>query len=199
MLSFLVKRLFQGIFVIVGLSILIFIIARIVPGDPARMSLGPRAPQFAVDELRREMHLDKSLPVQYFYWAEGVFRGDFGKSINTKRAVNTDIRDSCLQHWNWPSCREFCLSFWQSCWAARSETSRQVGGQPDTWAVICRHRPPAFVVAELLLLLFGYVWPIIPCAGKAQPETVPPHTLRAFHARQSSYGELTAFFTPWRI
>jgi len=93
MLSFLVKRLFQGIFVIVGLSILIFIIARIVPGDPARMSLGPRAPQFAVDELRREMHLDKSLPVSVLLWAEGVFRGDFGKSINTKRAVNTDIRE----------------------------------------------------------------------------------------------------------
>ncbi len=91
--SFLLKRLLLSIFVIFGLSIVIFIIARVVPGDPARMALGPRAPEEVVQRLRQEMYLDKALPEQYFYWIKGVSTGDFGRSLVTKRAVSEDIKE----------------------------------------------------------------------------------------------------------
>jgi peptide/nickel transport system permease protein len=196
MLSFLVKRLFQGIFVIVGLSILIFIIARIVPGDPARMSLGPRAPQFAVDELRREMHLDKSLPVQYFYWAEGVFRGDFGKSINTKRAVNTDIREflpATLELALLSGILFIILAILLGLLAAKHHdkwVDNLIRGLSYVGIAL-----PAFVVAELLLLLFGYVWPIIPVLGRLSPETgAPTHITGLFTLDSLLTGNFTAFF-----
>ena len=64
LLLYTLKRLFLAIFVLIGLSILIFVIARVVPGDPARLALGPRAPQSTVNELRREMHLDQPLAVR---------------------------------------------------------------------------------------------------------------------------------------
>ena len=51
--SFLLKRLLLSIFVIFGLSIVIFVIARVVPGDPARMALGPRAPEEVVQKLMK--------------------------------------------------------------------------------------------------------------------------------------------------
>lgn len=93
MIRFLIKRLIQGIFVIFGLSIFIFVISRIVPGDPARLALGPRATEEAVNELRQEMHLDDPLPQQYKYWISGAIKGDFGKSLNTKRPVIEDVKE----------------------------------------------------------------------------------------------------------
>ena len=91
--SFILKRLLLSIFVIFGLSIMIFIISRVVPGDPARMALGARAPEEVVQRLRQEMYLDKPLLEQYVYWIGGVFSGDFGRSLITKRAVSEDIKE----------------------------------------------------------------------------------------------------------
>ncbi|MCK5093215.1 MAG: ABC transporter permease, partial [Spirochaetes bacterium] len=57
-LIFILRRLAYSLIVVICLSILIFVIARIVPGDPARMALGANAPQWVVDNLREEMNLD---------------------------------------------------------------------------------------------------------------------------------------------
>ncbi|MGQ9825380.1 MAG: ABC transporter permease, partial [Desulfotomaculales bacterium] len=91
--AYILRRFLLSVFVLLGLSILIFVISRVVPGDPVRMALGPRAPQYAVDSLRREMHLDKPLPAQYYYWVKGVLTGDMGMSLTTKRPVTQDIRE----------------------------------------------------------------------------------------------------------
>ena len=89
----LLKRIGLSIFVLIGLSMLIFIISRVIPGDPARIALGPRTPEWAVQELRKEMYLDKSIPIQYAMWVKGLFQGDFGTSLLTKRPVSVDIRE----------------------------------------------------------------------------------------------------------
>jgi len=78
--------------VLFGLSILIFIIARIVPGDPARIALGPLATATQVEELREEMGLNASFPVQLWSYLSGLVQGDLGKSLLTSRPVMDDIR-----------------------------------------------------------------------------------------------------------
>jgi peptide/nickel transport system permease protein len=88
--KYIFKRLLHSILVLLGLSVLIFIIARVVPGDPARMALGPRAPEEVVEKFRKELHLNDPVYVQYYYWIKGAVRGDFGYSILTKRSVTTD-------------------------------------------------------------------------------------------------------------
>jgi len=80
------------LFVLFGLAILIFIIARIVPGDPARIALGPLATATQVSELREEMGLDASFPVQLWSYLSGLAQGDLGKSLLTSRPVMDDIR-----------------------------------------------------------------------------------------------------------
>ena len=67
-LAYFAKRIGLSIFVLLGLSIVIFTISRIVPGDPARISLGANATEEAVALLREEMHLNDPLPMQYVYW-----------------------------------------------------------------------------------------------------------------------------------
>lgn len=167
MFKYLIRRLVQCIFVIIGISILIFIIARVVPGDPARMSLGPRAPQHVVDELRCEMHLDKPLPIQYAYWFKGVITGDFGRSLNTKRPVLKDVVEFL------PATIELAL-FSGLIFISISIVLGLVAVRyRDTWVDgLIRALSysgiaiPAFVVAVLLLLLFGYVWRVIPVLGR---------------------------------
>lgn len=78
--------------VLLGLAILIFVIARIVPGDPARISLGPMATAEQVRELQDEMGLNDSYPVQLWNYLSGLAQGDLGKSLLTSRPVMDDIR-----------------------------------------------------------------------------------------------------------
>ena len=92
MLSYLLRRALTLLLVLVGLSILIFIIARIVPGDPARIALGPLATATQVEELREEMGLNASFPVQLWSYLSGLVQGDLGKSLLTSRPVMDDIR-----------------------------------------------------------------------------------------------------------
>lgn len=91
-LSFLARRIFQSIFVLVGLSMLIFFIARLVPGDPARMAAGQRASPEVLEKLRENMHLNEAIPVQYGYWIRDALQGNFGISLITRRNVLTDIK-----------------------------------------------------------------------------------------------------------
>lgn len=92
MLSYLMRRALTLLLVLFGLSILIFIIARIVPGDPARIALGPLATATQVEELREEMGLNASFPVQLWSYLSGLVQGDLGKSLLTSRPVMDDIR-----------------------------------------------------------------------------------------------------------
>jgi peptide/nickel transport system permease protein len=92
--QFLLRRIFHSLFVVIGISMVIFVVARVVPGDPARMSLGENAPIYVVEALRKEMHLDRPIYIQYVYWFCGVLRGDFGKSLVSNRPVLDDIRET---------------------------------------------------------------------------------------------------------
>ena len=93
-LSFLIKRVLWSVLVLVGLSMVIFVIARVVPGDPARMALGPRATPEQVATMQAELGLDQPILQQYALFIEGLTRGDLGKSLLTERPVNDDIRET---------------------------------------------------------------------------------------------------------
>ncbi len=90
---FLGRRLFQSIFVLFGLSILIFLLSRVLPGDPARMALGARASQESIERMREEMQLNRPLTDQYIYWLGNALQGDLGRSLVTRRQVIDDVRE----------------------------------------------------------------------------------------------------------
>ncbi|WP_256301875.1 ABC transporter permease [Haloarchaeobius salinus] len=89
--SYLIKRGLSTIPMFVGLSVLIFTLARVIPGRPARLALGPRASDEAVQNLRDQMGLDKPLWEQYFDYVGGVVQGDLGQSLISNRNVATDL------------------------------------------------------------------------------------------------------------
>ena len=172
---FLVRRLIDSIFVLLGLSMVIFVIARVMPGDPARMAVGARAPQWVVDRIREQMHLNDSLPVQYYYWLQGAVQGDFGLSLVTQRPVTTDIIEF------FPASLELVLF---------SGLLSAVGGiglgivaarYKDTWVdnavrVISYAGivTPSFVFAILFVLLFGFALHWFPIIGRLSEQTAAP-------------------------
>lgn len=81
MRSYLVRRLWQSAVTLVGVSVLVFVILRVIPGDPAKMLLPEGAPQSAVEELNRHLGLREPIWVQYGIFLRSVVRGDFGQSF----------------------------------------------------------------------------------------------------------------------
>jgi len=73
-LKHVLSRIATSLIVLVGVSMLIFFIARVIPGDPARIALGPSATKEAVADLRLALHLDESIIVQYGYFVQGFLR-----------------------------------------------------------------------------------------------------------------------------
>ena len=68
-----------------------FVLTRMLPGDPVLAALGQDAPPEVVAEMREEMHLNESIPVQFFYYVTDILQGDFGTSISYNRPVTTLI------------------------------------------------------------------------------------------------------------
>lgn len=87
MLKTIVQRLLQLIPILFIVATIVFVITRIIPGNPAATILGPQAPKEAVEALTVELGLDKSLPVQYVNYIGGIVKGDFGKSYHYNQPV----------------------------------------------------------------------------------------------------------------
>jgi peptide/nickel transport system permease protein len=89
--QYLIRRLALMVPVAFLVSVAVFGLIHLTPGDPALLALGEDASPQQVTELRRELGLDRSLPVQYVYWVGRVVRGDLGRSIRNKEPVSRII------------------------------------------------------------------------------------------------------------
>src|SRR5918999_1219878 len=87
MLRFVVRRLLLLVPILLGLSILLFLWVRALPGGPAVALLGERATPEAVEEINELYGFNQPLFVQYFTWAGRLLSGDFGQSIQTRAPV----------------------------------------------------------------------------------------------------------------
>jgi peptide/nickel transport system permease protein len=91
MKKYILKRLLLLIPVLIGVSILIFVIVRLTPGDPARILAGEHATEEYVQATRERWGLDKPMYVQYYIWFKSLLRGDLGRSITTHSPVVEEI------------------------------------------------------------------------------------------------------------
>ena len=92
-LDYILKRLVMSALVLLGLSIITFTLARVVPSDPAALYIGPRARPEQIEAITIKLGLDKPLYVQYLYYLRDALHGDLQKSIATKRPVVQEITE----------------------------------------------------------------------------------------------------------
>jgi len=173
--SFLLRRLLYTILVLFGLSIVIFIISRALPGDPARLALGPFAAEAQVENLRRSMGMDKPLPLQYWTYITGIFRGDFGRSFQTRRNVALDIAHYL------PATVELVLMgiLWTLLLGVPLGVmaARYKDRWPDNLVRVVAFvgvAVPPFVVGLILQLIFSFLLGILPTTGRLGLLTAPP-------------------------
>lgn len=91
-LKLLVQRLWQIVPVLLGVSIIVFLLAHFIPGDPVRLMLGPRAPQDVIDKVRDQYGLNQPIINQYFIYIRNLLQGDWGTSIAFKAPVLELVR-----------------------------------------------------------------------------------------------------------
>src|ERR1700734_1856398 len=91
MLSFLVRRILQLIPTLLFVSILIFSLQHLLPGDPVLVMAGEERAPAVIAQIRQQYRLDRPIPVQYLYWVKGVLSGDFGESLRNKVPVRSLI------------------------------------------------------------------------------------------------------------
>ena len=87
------RRLLLAVPLLLGMSVVVFALMRLVPGDPAVIVLGYKATPDAVQALREAFHLDEPLPSQYLRWLGGVVRGDFGLDFRQNEPIGRMILD----------------------------------------------------------------------------------------------------------
>src|SRR6266536_1559020 len=93
MLTFLGNRLLQLIPTLFFVSVIIFSLQQLLPGDPALVMAGEERDPEVIEQIRRQYRLDRPVPVQYVYWVKGVLSGDLGESMRNK----VKVRDLVLE------------------------------------------------------------------------------------------------------
>lgn len=177
-LRLLAKRLGTSLIVLVGVSLLIFAIARVIPGDPARIALGPNATAEAVAALRDRLHLDDPFVLQYGYFLADLARGDLGISLYTNRPVTRDIAEFL------PATLELVFVAGLMMVAFGLPLGVLSARYRGSWidhsvriVTLLGVSAPSFVWAVIFMLLFAFFIPLFPIAGRiADSFVVPPIT-----------------------
>ncbi len=93
MLGYAIRRLAEMVTVLLGVSVLVFLMIHMIPGDPARISAGLESSPETVEQIRRELGLDQPLHVQFGMFLKGISRGDLGMSYRTNTPVSQEIAE----------------------------------------------------------------------------------------------------------
>ncbi|MDN4608058.1 ABC transporter permease [Sporosarcina highlanderae] len=92
MTKFVIRRLLQTIPVLLGVSILVFSLMYLIPGDPAQIMAGEGASPQTVEQIREKLGLNEPAPVQYLKYMKNVVQGDLGNSVRSNRPVMDEIK-----------------------------------------------------------------------------------------------------------
>jgi peptide/nickel transport system permease protein len=181
-LRYILRKIAIYIFVLLGLSILIFVIGRVVPGDPARLALGPRTPEDVVQNLREEMNLDKPIYEQYVLWLRGVLKGDLGNSLMTRRPVITDLKEFLPATIEVAIISAILMIFIGIFLGILSTkyNNTVLDGVIRIFSYL-GVASPAFVWATIFIFLFGFIWPILPTMGRLSYGVSAPDTITGMY------------------
>ncbi len=166
MASYIAKRLLAAIPVLFGLTIIVFLIMAMIPGDPATAILGSYATPENVAKLNRDLGLDKTLFEQYVIWIGNLFQGDLGRSYTLNRPVLDEVMERfsatlILAGTSLILCSIFGLL------AGIVSAVRQYGWADKiiTLLVLIGISTPSFWLGLLLILVFAVNLRLFPASG----------------------------------
>ncbi len=175
MTKIVLRRLAMLVLVIFGVSVICFVISRLIPGDPAQMMLGPRATPQAIAEMRSRLGLDQPVTTQYIQYMSDLLRGDFGVSIITRQPVLGEL-------WSYiPATLELMLMAMVLSIVVGVPLGVLTALRRDTWvdnlgrglAILGISAPTFWLGLMLMLLLYAELgW--LPGSGRLDIGVTPP-------------------------
>ncbi len=166
MLRYISKRIVEVIPTLIIVVTFVFFFVRLIPGDPAQMVAGAQATQEDIEVIREELGLNEPIPTQYVNYVTGLFSGDLGTSLRTKRPVTTEISNRyantvklTLASLLWSSLVGILLGVWsgknRSKWQDYTGMTLAVSGISL----------PSFWIGFMLIIVFGVNLKWFPTTG----------------------------------
>lgn len=176
--EYLLRRLGLAVLVILGVMLIVFLVSRVVPGDPARLYLGPRASAEKLEEVREDLGLNDPLPVQFVRYVVSTLQGDLGYSFRTKRPILDDLRVRL------PATMELVITATLLALVIGVGVGVMGASKRGRWfdqssriATIAGVSVPAFWLALLLQLLFFSTLDILPLGGRLSQDVWLNHPI----------------------
>ena len=164
--GYILKRLVSAIPVLFGITVIVFLIMAMIPGDPALAILGSYATPENVEKLNRDLGLDQPLVMRYFIWLGNMLTGDFGRSFSLNRPVIDEVLDRfsatlILAGTSFVLCAVFGIA------AGVVSAARQYGfaDKAITFVVLLGISIPSFFLGMMMILLFAVRWKMLPVSG----------------------------------
>ena len=166
MIAYIIKRLLSAIPVLLGISVIVFIIMALIPGDPATAILGSFATPENVEKLNRDLGLDKPMIQRYFIWLGNMLQGDFGRSFS----LNKDVLDEISERFGATLVLagvSFVLCSILGVVAGALSASRQFGitDKLITLSVLIGISIPSFFLGMMMILFFSVQLRWFPVSG----------------------------------
>ena len=164
--GYIVKRLVSAVPVLLGITIIVFLIMSLIPGDPATAILGSYATPENVEKLNRDLGLDKPVITRYFIWITNMLTGDFGRSYS----LNRPVIDEVLERFNATlilAGTAFVLCSVLGILAGVVSAARQYGAVDKiiTFVVLIGISVPSFFLGMMMILLFAVNLRWLPVSG----------------------------------
>ena len=170
MLRYVVRRLLLLVPILLGLSILVFLWIRALPGGPAQALLGERATAQSIKQIEHQYGLDKPIHIQYLRYLQRVSRLDFGDSVTTRRAVSFEIQQ------RFPATVELALSSMLFAVLLGIPlgfvAAKRYGGVVDNLSLVTSLLGisiPVFFLGILLKYVFSVKLGLLPTVGRLNP------------------------------
>jgi ABC-type dipeptide/oligopeptide/nickel transport system permease component len=184
-LEYIIRRLVLSIGVLFGITIITFMLARVIPSNPGSLYLGPRARPDDIARINQELGVDKPLPQQYITYITDLLHGDWGESIATKRPVLHELQDrvaATLELLFAATLLSIVIGIPLGVISARWQ-GKALDVSVRTFSIVGVSLP-AFWLGLLLQLMFAHTLDILPVAGRVN------RTLRFSHPIDA----ITGFF-----
>jgi peptide/nickel transport system permease protein len=172
-----ILRLLTTAVTLLGVAVIVFVVIRVVPGNPIAMMLPPGATEGDVARLTALYGLDKSIFRQFLIWAGGVLQGDFGTSITTRQPVLGLVLGRL------PATLELsvmALVIATLIGGFAALTGTRLRGTRSEAAIDVANgmalSVPDFLWGLVLILLFGVLWPVFHISGRVTPSIELPFT-----------------------
>jgi peptide/nickel transport system permease protein len=180
MRRYLLRRLAQAVVVVAGVIVLTFVVARVVPGDPAVAYAGPHASPQALEKVRQEFGLDKPAVAQLGDYVKGTVSGDWGTALHTKRPVLDDLRTvipPTLELVGFAMLLALVVGIPLGMYAARRGGATDAGIRVGTMLSVSA---PVFLLALGLQFVFAQKLGWLPVAGEYDPKLDYTHPLTVY-------------------